>query len=802
MPLWGGGGGEGPALTPPSLSPGAPATLTLTITYEVATALLVVFLTASGLFLYFLSKLVNQLASIPASATVEQKNATVSFRDDTAKAGGSSNGRGHDSQSLLDPGAGAAVVKPLRRATSGDSISNSQLTLSLSSPPPLPRQRSYRIEEEGKKRSSSEITRRGQLWSRHASWHLPMAPRVVERGAFQIQGIEQVTAILRKYDVDPLRGFLPAQDPLQRLPYARYHIWEDLADDLPKLLGARLGQARDPLQQLPVLSTDKLVIDAELRRAHLLLCLFAHAYVWGGLEPKDCIPEGIAIPLWEISRRLDIPPILSHTSIVLYNWRRLDANGDICMENLSTLNNFFDGRDESWFYLVTVEIEARGAAAIIPMLLSMDAIQRYDEEQASDLDGVVVGSSSSRRSKGRSPSLSLSASLDQHRGSDDLYDTEGEFAAGLSWDAESRDAGDRFVMTGKSMGEEEVDDLALSDALVGELSMERVGYYVAGQLRKVAAAIQGMVDSLATMREGCHPFIFYHRVRPFLSGWKHNPTLPNGLFYQGVTEERQQFYGGSAAQSSLLPFLDLSLGVSHENSKSQDFLLAMRDYMTKPHREFLQYVKTAACIRPFVVACLERHGVGLSEGLTGAAGAGGAASASVASAVATAGGSESEPSAPPATPKPAPVWRELRDAYDACISGLQAFRTGHISLVAEYIMAQQRKDGLKGGIEGTAGGKGTGGTDLMKFLKPIRDDCRDSILSPAASAAAAAAAAAAVPPLQVPEHAADEVDGGSLSTPYLKDNANFEDIDLYRGGSGISSYSAGTVGYKLPVVGW
>ena len=53
---------------------------------------------------------------------------------------------------------------------------------------------------------------------------------------------------------------------------------------------------------------------------------------------------------------------------------------DISMENLSTLNNFFDGRDESWFYLVTVEIEARGAAAVVPMMLSMDAIQRYYEE--------------------------------------------------------------------------------------------------------------------------------------------------------------------------------------------------------------------------------------------------------------------------------------------------------------------------------------------------------------------------------------------------------------------------------------
>lgn len=49
-----------------------------------------------------------------------------------------------------------------------------------------------------------------------------------------------------------------------------------------------------------------------------------------------------------------------------------------------------------------------------------------------------------------------------------------------------------------------------------------------------------MCDSLGAMREGCHPFIFYHRVRPFLSAWKHNPTLPLGVIYEGVSKERQQ----------------------------------------------------------------------------------------------------------------------------------------------------------------------------------------------------------------------------------------------------------------------
>lgn len=153
----------------------------------------------------------------------------------------------------------------------------------------------------------------------------------------------------------------------------------------------------------------------------------------------------------------------------------------------------------------------------------------------------------------------------------------------------------------------------------------------------------------------------------------------------------------------------------------------------------------------------------------------------------------------PSMDSAADIWTELRDAYDECIEGLKQFRTGHISLVAEYIIAQHKKGEVeKGSLEGTAGGKGTGGTDLMNFLKPIRDNCKDSLLAPAE-----------VPgPTGINDEdtavkdGGESINGATASIPYLKDNANFEDIDLYRGGTGISSMSAGTRGYKLPVVGW
>ena len=125
------------------------------------------------------------------------------------------------------------------------------------------------------------------------------------------------------------------------------------------------------------------------------------------------------------------------------------------------------------------------------------------------------------------------------------------------------------------------------------MTEEKVCSYVIYQLKKVAIAIQAICQSLSAMKEGCHPFIFYHRVRPFLSGWKQNPTLSEGVLYEGVSPTRMQFYGGSAAQSALIPFLDISLGISHETTRSKDFLLAMRDYMIVPHRNFLTHLEVS-----------------------------------------------------------------------------------------------------------------------------------------------------------------------------------------------------------------
>ena len=56
-----------------------------------------------------------------------------------------------------------------------------------------------------------------------------------------------------------------------------------------------------------------------------------------------------------------------------------------------------------------------------------------------------------------------------------------------------------------------------------------------GVLEALAVARAGIIsmrETLSRMPVGCHPLIFYQRVRPFLSGWKANPTLPDGVLYE------------------------------------------------------------------------------------------------------------------------------------------------------------------------------------------------------------------------------------------------------------------------------
>ncbi len=166
---------------------------------------------------------------------------------------------------------------------------------------------------------------------------------------------------LSDFEIDPVTGFLPSPDPLRCLP-PEFAAWDTLGAELPALLLA--GQARDRLARMPLLDITRLEGPAERERAMLLLATFAGAYVWGSHDPAQRLPRPLAVPLWQISERLGRKPIIAHASNVLHNWRRLDPTGPLDLENLAMLQGFLWSSDEAWFVLVTVAIEACGAAAL------------------------------------------------------------------------------------------------------------------------------------------------------------------------------------------------------------------------------------------------------------------------------------------------------------------------------------------------------------------------------------------------------------------------------------------------------
>jgi indoleamine 2,3-dioxygenase len=166
---------------------------------------------------------------------------------------------------------------------------------------------------------------------------------------------------LDAFAVNRERGFLPAEDPLQRLP-AAFNAWEELAHDLPKLLVT--DRVRHFIDRLPPFPTERLTGDRATRRAMLLLSYLGHGYIWGEREPAHRLPAVLAVPWHAVATRLGRPPVLSYASYALDNWRRIDPDGPVACGNIALIQNFLGGADEEWFILIHVEIEQRAARAI------------------------------------------------------------------------------------------------------------------------------------------------------------------------------------------------------------------------------------------------------------------------------------------------------------------------------------------------------------------------------------------------------------------------------------------------------
>ncbi|KAJ8380093.1 hypothetical protein SKAU_G00008710 [Synaphobranchus kaupii] len=208
---------------------------------------------------------------------------------------------------------------------------------------------------------------------------------------------------------------------------------------------------------------------------------------------------------------------------------------------------------------------------------------------------------------------------------------------------------------------------------------------VIGALEAIVQALSTMTETLKLMHKHVDPAVFYGIMRIYLSGWKDNPSMVEGLVYEGVQTEPVQLSGGSAAQSSLLHCFDELLGVSHE-PQSGAFLKRMRDYMPPDHKRLIQDISAGPSLRQYVF---------------------------------------NQDSAP------------LTEAFQHCVSELVALRNYHINMVSCFIVvpgARARQLRARGeGRDAEALSKapkaleatGTGGSGIMSFLKTIRDRTND-----------------------------------------------------------------------------
>lgn len=194
-------------------------------------------------------------------------------------------------------------------------------------------------------------------------------------------------------------------------------------------------------------------------------------------------------------------------------------------------------------------------------------------------------------------------------------------------------------------------------------------------LREMDAAWERIYTHFARMPERCDPYIYFHRVRPYIHGWANNPALVDGgLVYEGMDRyegKPQAFRGQTGSQSSIVPAMDALFQVGHSDDPLRQFLDELHSYRPVEHRRFIEDLAAQSTLRAFVTA---------SDNA------------------------------------------ELKAAFNACLEQSTRFRTRHLEYAASYINKQA------GSIAGNDPDVGTGGTPFMKYLKKHRDENRAQLV--------------------------------------------------------------------------
>jgi indoleamine 2,3-dioxygenase len=217
---------------------------------------------------------------------------------------------------------------------------------------------------------------------------------------------------------------------------------------------------------------------------------------------------------------------------------------------------------------------------------------------------------------------------------------------------------------------------AASDAIgaaqaLAEMTDKNSEEEILNNLKTITKSLKKVNSIFSRMPEKCDPYIYYHRVRPFIFGTKDNPDLKQGLIYKGEYNDEPQFFRGeTGAQSSIMPFLDGALGIYHTKDSLRHYLNEMREYMPPEHRAMIDKVEDISQ----ALRLINQSKILVGE-------------------------------------------------YNNCLEEIRAFRALHLEFAGTYINKQSQIKNPFG--RGGSTITGTGGTPFMQYLKKHRDETED-----------------------------------------------------------------------------
>ncbi|KAF8753649.1 P-loop containing nucleoside triphosphate hydrolase protein [Rhizoctonia solani] len=197
------------------------------------------------------------------------------------------------------------------------------------------------------------------------------------------------------------------------------------------------------------------------------------------------------------------------------------------------------------------------------------------------------------------------------------------------------------------------------------MSLDEVHQAMADAFHKMETSISQCTVELSKMRNGCGVDFFYQKLRPFL-GFGSHPSQPNGVFYP------------SSPDGTKGEWLKLSGATAGQSSLFQAFdaLLMVVHPNNQDQGPFAKKMRKAM---PARIVAGERAVIG---------------------------------------------------GYNATVRELEGFRNEHIKIVTLYVIgpARRAQQTTAGGAEDDSQMRGTGGSNLARLLKGMRDDTKRTTL--------------------------------------------------------------------------